>query len=183
MAHTVPAQADSEEHVMPRNDEIVRTPPPRHKAPALAGALIEPLSRLRNEVDRLFDDFPARWAPMHFARMASALPVPAVDMTETDKAFRLSVEVPGMSARDVKVEVDDNMILISGEKREERDESEKNYSYCERSYGAFERRLELPPGANPQDIKARMSNGVLQVTLGKSDQAKASKRQIAIEGS
>lgn len=167
---------------MPRNDELAVSSPPRHKLPSFTDTLIEPLSRLRNEVDRLFDDFPTRWSPMQFTRMVSALPVPAVDLTETDKAFRLSIEVPGMSAADVKVEVDDKMILISGEKREEREEAEKNYSYCERSYGAFERRLELPPGANPQDIKARMNNGVLEVTLAKSDQAKASKRQIQIEG-
>jgi HSP20 family protein len=167
---------------MPKNDEIAVTSPPRHNAPSLTGTLIEPLTRLRSEVDRLFDDFPSRWLPMQFSRMTSALPVPAVELTETDKAFRLSVEVPGMSASDVKVEVDENMILISGEKRDQREEAEKNYSYCERSYGAFERRLDLPPGADPRNVTARMNNGVLQVTLAKSDQAKASKRQIKIEG-
>jgi HSP20 family protein len=168
---------------MPKKDEIALSSPPRHNLPSFANTLIEPISRLRNEVDRLFEDFPARWPPMQFGRIASALPVPAVDLTETDKAFKLSVEVPGMSARDVNVEVDDNMILISGEKREEREEAEKDYSYCERSYGAFERRLELPPGANPQDIKARLNNGVLELTLAKNDQAKASRRRIAIDAS
>jgi HSP20 family protein len=166
---------------MPRKDEIaVKTS--RHLLPSFTDTLIEPLARLRNEVDRLFDDFPARWSPMPFSRLASALPMPAVDVTETDKAYKLSVEVPGMDASDIQVEVDDDMIVISGEKREEREEQEKNYSYSERSYGAFERRIELPAGSDPQDIKAKVRNGVLQLTLTKSQKAVENKRRIEIEG-
>jgi HSP20 family protein len=167
---------------MPNKDEIAVKSPVRHRLPSFTDSLIEPLSRLRNEVDRLFDDFPARWSPLHFSRMASALPMPAVDVTETDKAYKLSVEVPGMAASDIQVEIDENMIVISGEKREEREEQEKDFAYSERSYGAFERRLELPPGSDPQNIKAKMRNGVLQLTLGKNQKTVANKRKIEVEG-
>lgn len=167
---------------MPNKDQIAVKTPSRSRLPTFTDSLIEPLSRLRNEVDHLFDDFPARWSPLHFSRLASAMPMPAIDVTETDKAYKLTVEVPGMAASDIQVDVDDKMIVISGEKREDRDEQEKDYSYSERSYGAFERRLELPPGSDPQNVKAKMRNGVLQLTLGKNKKAVANKRRIEVEG-
>lgn len=167
---------------MPNKDEIAVKAPVRQRLPSFTDTLIEPLSRLRNEVDRLFDDFPVRWSPMNFSRLAPALPMPAVDVTETDKAYNLSVEVPGMTASDIQVEIEDDMIVISGEKRDEREEQEKDYSYSERSYGAFERRLKLPPGADPQNIKAKVRNGVLKLTLAKNEKSVANKRRIQIEG-
>lgn len=163
---------------MARQDEIAVRSPIRRALPTFTDSLIEPLSRFRNEVDRLFDDLPGRWPPF---QLAGRLLVPSVEMTETGKAYKLSVEVPGMEATDIDMQVDDNAIVISGEKKDQREEEETSYSYSERSYGAFERRIELPKDADAKSIKAKVRNGVLQVTVPKDLKAANSKRRIAVE--
>jgi HSP20 family protein len=158
------------------------TRPPARRVGALTEQLVEPLSRLRGEVDRLFDDFPMRFpAAFSFGRLGATLPVPAVEMTETEKSYKISVEVPGMEASDIEVGVEDDMLVISGEKKEEREENEEGYSLSERSYGAFERRIELPPTAKADDIKAKVRKGVLQITLPKNAKAGKSRRKVAVE--
>ncbi|HET9427002.1 MAG TPA: Hsp20/alpha crystallin family protein [Allosphingosinicella sp.] len=166
---------------MTKQDEIAVKASARGNLPAFTDQLIEPLSRLRNEVDRLFDDFPTRWPTFRFGRLAAAIPAPAVEMTETSKAFKLSVEVPGMDAGDIHVSVDNDMLVISGEKKEEREETEEGYLYSERTYGAFERRIELPAGADSLNVKAKVRKGVLQITLPKDQKAESNKRRITIE--
>ena len=164
---------------MPREDTIARTPA-RRPLP-FGESLAEPLTRLRSEVDRLFDDFPARWPRFDLSSFAAAMPVPAIEMSETDKAYKLAVEVPGMEASDIEVSVAGDRLVISGEKKEEREEKEKNYLYSERSYGAFERQIELPPGADAEKIKAAVRKGVLRITLPKTDKAANGKRRIEID--
>jgi HSP20 family protein len=164
---------------MPREDTITKTPA-RRPLP-FTESLVEPLTRLRGEVDRLFDDFPTRWPRLDFGRFAAALPVPAVEMTETDKAFKLSVEVPGIEPAEIVVSVEGDRLVISGEKKEEREEEEKGYLYSERSYGAFERRIELPPGADADNVKPQVRKGVLRIPLPKTEKAAGSKRRIAVE--
>lgn len=166
---------------MPRQDEISVKTPTGRSLPALTDTLIEPLSRLRTEVDRLFDDFPTRWPPFQLGRLTQAMPILAADMTETDKAYKLAVEVPGMDAEDIEVSVQDKMLVISGEKKEEREEKEKGYSYSERTYGAFERRIELPAGADPENVKAEIRKGVLRITLPKDRKAAAKSRRIEVK--
>jgi HSP20 family protein len=164
---------------MPREDTIARTPA-RRPLP-FSDSLVEPLTRLRNEVDRLFDDFPARWPRFDLGSFTAAMPIPAVEMTETEKAYRLSVEVPGMDSSEIEVSVVGDRLVISGEKKEEREEKEKNYLYAERTYGAFERQIELPPGADAEKIKAAVRKGVLRITLPKTDKATNGKRRIEID--
>lgn len=166
---------------MARQDEIAVRSPFRRALPTFTDSLIEPLSRFRDEVDRLFDDLPGRWPSFQAGRLASRLLVPSVEMTETGKAYKLSVEVPGMEATDIDMQVDDNAIVISGEKKDQREEQETSYSYSERSYGAFERRIELPKDADAKSIKAKVRNGVLQVTVPKDLKAAKSKTRIAVE--
>ena len=166
---------------MTRDDTIEVKTPVRRNLPTFTDQLIEPLSRLRNEVDRLFDDFPARWPTFRFG-LASSLPMPAVEITETEKAYKLGVEVPGIDPADIDVSVDGSTLVISGEKKEEREEKEKGYLYSERSYGSFERRIALPPGADAESIKARVRKGVLEITLPKDKAAQKSKRRIAVDG-
>ena len=165
---------------MPRNDQTALRTPVRRTTPAFTDQLIEPLSRLRSEMDRLFDDFPGRWPAFQFGRLDPAVPVPAIDMTETDKAYKLSVEVAGMDASDIDVSVDDDMLVISGEKKEEREEKEKGYLYSERSYGSFERRIQLPATVDGDKIEAKVKKGVLRITLPKNREAEKNKRRIAI---
>jgi HSP20 family protein len=113
--------------------------------------------------------------------LPTGLLVPAVEMTETKKAYKLNIEVPGMEAADIEMHVQDDTILVSGEKKERREEDEKGYSYSERSYGAFERRIEVPPGADAKGIKAKVRNGVLEITVPKKPEAAGQRNRIEIE--
>ena len=166
---------------MPRADTLPVQAPERRSVSPFTGSLFEPLTRLRSEVDRLFDDFPARWPRLDFAALAPAMPVPAVEMKETAKSYKLTVEVPGIEPEHIEVHVEGEMLVISGEKKEEREEEEENHLYSERSYGAFERRLEVPAGADAGKIKAQVRKGVLQITLPKTGNAASNKRGIAID--
>lgn len=142
--------------------------------------LIEPFSRLRGEIDRLFDDFPFRLPAPRFGA-ALAMTVPALEMTESKKAYKVTAELPGIDAKDVEISVEDGMLRIAGEKKTEREEDEKGYRISERSYGSFERLVRLPAAAQPDKIKAKCRNGVLTVTIPKDGEAAARVRKIAVE--
>lgn len=139
-----------------------------------------PLGWLRTEIDRLFDDFgrPTR-AMFDFGRTTLA-PVPAVELTEEDKAYRLTAELPGMKEDEVDISVDEGSLLLSGEKREESERKEGGALISERRYGAFERRIPLPSDVDPDKIKAEFKKGVLTITLAKDTQAAERRRKIAI---
>lgn len=140
--------------------------------------LIEPLSLLRGEVDRLFEGFPFR-LPARFAAEGPMV-VPALEMKETKKAYTITAEVPGMEAGDLELTVEDDILRIAGEKKTERDEEEGGYSYSERSYGAFERRIRLPASANEAKIEAKCRHGVLTITVPKDGKAEERSRKISI---
>lgn len=156
------------------------------REPAVAGRptpnftdqLIEPFTQLRNEVDRLFDSFPLRLPTFRFGQVAT---VPAIDMSETDKAYKITAELPGLDPENVEVTFDDGLLRIAGEKREEHEENERGYRLSERSYGSFERLIELPSAAQGDRVKAKFKNGVLTVAIPKDEKAKAKAKRIAIE--
>lgn len=139
--------------------------------------LIEPFTQLRSEVDRLFESFPFRLPSMKLGRFSSA---PALEMSETDKSYKITAELPGIEPDDVEVTFDDGMLRIAGEKKEEREENERGYRLSERSYGAFERALSLPAGANPNKIDAKFKNGVLTISVAKDGENKRNVRKIKI---
>lgn len=162
---------------MARDDTRTRLPAPRRAF--FSDQFLEPLSRLRTELDQMFEDFPARFPS--FAAQPISVPVPALEMTETDKAYKLTAELPGLKSEDVEVTVENGMVRISGEKKEEREEKEHGFMLTERSYGSFERRVQVPEGADPAKIKANFKDGVLTVTLPKDAKAAEKKRRIEIE--
>jgi HSP20 family protein len=143
--------------------------------------LFEPLSRLRSEVDRLFDDFPSRVPAFPFARSFASGPVPAVELVETDKEYKLTAELPGMEAGDIDITLADDVLTIAGEKKEEREEKKEGFMLSERSYGSFERRISVPAAADAENIKASFKNGVLTVSLPKDQKAEQAKRRIAVK--
>lgn len=150
----------------------------RRRATDLTEQLIEPFSQLRSEVDRLFDYFPLRMPNLRFPRGAA---VPAIDMTETAKAYKVTAELPGIDADNVEVSFEDGFLRISGEKQEQREEQEEGYRLAERTYGSFERMLELPSSVQGDKIKAKFKDGVLTVTLPKDERALAKAKRIAVE--
>lgn len=152
-------------------------PPVARRQPDFTDQLIEPFAQFRTEVDRLFEGFPFRLPTFKFARFASA---PALEITETDKLYKITAELPGIEAEDVDVTYEDGVLRIGGDKKEEREENERNYRLSERSYGEFERLVALPSGANPEKIGAAFKNGVLTITVAKSGEEKPGVRKIKI---
>lgn len=139
-----------------------------------------PLGWLRTEIDRLFDDFgrPAR-SIFNFG-LGGFAPVPALEMAEKDKEYRLTAELPGMKEDDVEISVADGTLTISGEKREEEERKDEGFLLSERRYGAFERRIALPADIDPDAVTAEFRKGVLTITLPKAPNAADRTRKIAI---
>ena len=142
---------------------------------SLTGSM-SPFMSLQREIDRLFDDF-TRGFPTLSGNGASAL-VPSMDVTETDKEIEITAELPGLEEKDVQVNVADNLLTIRGEKKAEKEHKDKNFRLVERSYGSFERTLELPDGVNADAIKANISKGVLKVSIPKPAPAQAKKIDV-----
>lgn len=137
-----------------------------------------PFMSLQREIDRLFDDFTRGFPSMTvFGNNGSNL-LPSIDVSETDKEIEISAELPGLEEKDVQINVADNLLTIRGEKKAEKEEKDKNYRLVERSYGSFERTLELPEGVNADAIKASIAKGVLKVTVPKPAPAQAKKIEV-----
>jgi HSP20 family protein len=132
-----------------------------------------PLALLQQEMDRLFDGF-----SKGFTGLSSRTLMPSMDIAETDKEIELTAELPGLEEKDVQLNVVDNHLTIRGEKKNQREEKEKDYHLVERNYGSFVRTVELPPGVDPESIKAVMSKGVLKVTVPKPAPAQAKKIEV-----
>jgi len=145
------------------------------------GTISEPMSWLRNEIDRIFDDFgrPARSALT--APERAMVPAPALELVENDKDYRLTAELPGMDGADIDISVADGVLTLSGEKKIEREEKDKGFLLSERRYGSFQRRVTLPSDVDSSAITARFKNGVLNVTLGKDEKAARRARKIDIK--
>ncbi len=144
--------------------------PARRATPALT---------LRDEINRLFDNFDVgfgRWPSQRTLFGSDMLErvdvnVPAVDIAETEKAFEVTAELPGMAERDINVELVNGDLRIKGEKKEEREEKDKDYYLSERRFGSFERRFRVPEGVDANKVEASFANGVLKVTLPKTPAA------------
>ena len=139
-------------------------------------SVASPFMSLQREIDRLFEDF-SRGFPTIADNGATAL-MPSMDVTETDKEIEITAELPGLEEKDVQINIADNILTIRGEKKAEKEQKDKNYRLVERSYGSFERTLELPEGVNADAIKANISKGVLKVTVPKPAPTQAKKIEV-----
>jgi HSP20 family protein len=135
------------------------------------GFVGEAVTALQRDIDRLLGDFAHAWPtltrpwPM-FGRGIAEL-TPSMDVVETDNTLEITTELPGLEEKDVHVDVAENVLTITGEKKAEKEEKDKNYRMFERNYGSFARTIELPIGTNPETINAMLSNGVLKVVVPK----------------
>jgi len=148
---------------------------PAGRERGLAGS-VSPFVSLQREIDRLFDDF-SRGFPAVSGNGTNKL-LPSMDVTETDKEIEITAELPGIEEKDVQINITDNVLTIRGEKKAEKEEKDKNYRLVERSYGSFERTLQLPEGVNADAIKASIAKGVLKVTVPKPAPAQAKKIEV-----
>lgn len=146
------------------------------------------IDRMRQQMNDLFDNF-FRGGPLGFfdepewsLSPGGDFRVPTSDVYETDDAYVINVETPGMDKNDVKVEMDDNTLTIRAEKtQEQKDDQKKGYFRSERSYTGFYRQFPLPEGVDSENIKAQYNNGVLEVIVPKTEERKRNVKQIDIE--
>lgn len=128
------------------------------KAPGIASW--RPFESLRHEIDRLFEDFDGGMWRSRFGRSTFDLhpswprgstwaAVPAVDIAETDKAYEITAELPGMDEKNIEVKFADGVLTIRGEKKDEKEEKKKDYYLSERSYGSFSARSKFPMASIP----------------------------------
>ncbi len=139
--------------------------------------LYRPFEEMQKVMDRFFEEFPRIW-PL---TVSNETFTPAVDISETDKSYEFEIELPGMKKEDVQIEVNDGVLTVSGEKREEKKEEKKGYRKIERSYGKFERSFSLPSDVDEKNITAKFENGLLNISIPKSPEAKESRRKIEIK--
>lgn len=105
--------------------------------------------------------------------------LPALDVSDNEQQYTLSVELPGVRKEDVHIELQEGMLTVRGEKKSEREEKKEQSRYVERSYGSFTRSLRIPPDADADRLAASFKDGVLTITIPKSEEAKP--RTIAIK--
>jgi len=125
------------------------------------------LETMNKQLGRLLDDGGSGLAGEDATQWA-----PSVDIRETDDALLVQAELPGINKKDVKVEVHEGMLTISGERRYEKDVKEKNVHRVERAYGSFSRSFSLPSNIDGDKVEAKMKDGVLEVRLSKRETAR-----------
>ncbi len=155
-----------------------------------------PVRYLREELNRTFDRFfqdtpeqrgraPSLFNFEPFNLLGSGARWPAMqpdtDVEETDKAYVISAELPGIDDKDIDLTLKDNVLTLKGEKKSERKEKKKDYHLTERQYGSFRRSFRLPSDVDDKKINADFIKGVLKITLPKSASAQAKQRKIGIK--
>ncbi len=141
----------------------------------------DPWRSFRDELDRVFEQFGQTLSPWSLFRGAESIKLPSVDITEDDKAFMLTAELPGLTAEDVDVSLDGRTLVIKGEKQQETKTEDKSYHLTERTYGSFERSFYLPDGVDSDAINAAVAKGVLTVTLPKVPSAADKTKKIEVK--
>ena len=129
-----------------------------------------------SEVNRLFNTLLApesgraqRWTP-------------AMDLVEGEDHYTLRADLPGMDEKNVSIEINDNVLTVSGERRDEQEESRQGWHRVERSFGRFTRSLTLPEGIDPEAVTAAFEKGVLSITVPKPEERKPRRVQISVGG-
>lgn len=146
------------------------------------GVFVDPftwLGRMTEEFDRMFEE--SGWPALR-TRSRTAAWSPSLDVFEKGNRLIARVDLPGMKRDDVKVEVADGRLIISGERKVETEEKKENFYRCEREYGSFYRAIPLPEGAKEDEVKAIFENGVLEITVPLAARAEVKGHTIAIEG-
>lgn len=144
----------------------------------------EPFRDFQRQMNRLFDEFfgeaplaersrESAWAPVAF--------MPRVDVSETDAEIKVSAELPGMDEKDISVELQDDVLVLRGEKKSEQEEKGKNWFRREQSYGSFHRAIELPAGVDAGKAKAQFKKGVLTFVAPKRPEEQARRNVVPIQ--
>jgi HSP20 family protein len=139
---------------------------------------VREISSIQSEMNRLFNSFfdtpttgnggtARRW-------------LPAMDVVETDDHFVLTADLPGLGEEDVNIEIEENVLTVSGERKAEHEEKREGFVRVERSYGSFRRSLTLPEGVDAEAVSANFDKGVLEIRIPKPEQRKPRKVEIQV---
>jgi HSP20 family protein len=149
--------------------------------------LLAPFATLYRDMQRLFGDGPggaALGAPtggMRHGSGALSTLVPQIDVSETDRELRIVADLPGANESDIEVSMNGDLLTIRAVRQMEREEERENFHVSERVFGTFQRTLQLPFPADPNQVQARFDNGVLTITIPKT-QTQESSRRIPVQG-
>ncbi len=144
---------------------------------------VRELNSLQTEMNRLFTTFfdaPAPGGPGNGGQARRW--VPAMDLVETDDHFVLRADLPGLDEDDVHIEVEDDVLTVSGERKAEHEEQREGFYRVERAFGAFRRSLTLPEGVDAEAVEAAFHNGVLEVRIPKPEARKPRRVAIRVGG-
>jgi len=136
------------------------------------------LEEVSNRLNSIFGKLPARVEPAQ-DMLAMADWMPSVDISETEAGYLIKAEIPEVKKEDVKVTIENGMLTISGERKQEKEEKDKKFHRIERSYGSFVRSFRMPDDAEENTVKADFKDGMLNVTLPKS--AKTESKAVKVE--
>jgi HSP20 family protein len=132
------------------------------------------LDSLQSDVNRLFDSFFGTRRSNGVAQRW----VPPMDLVESDEHLVLRADLPGLKREDVNIEVKDNVLTISGERKDHREDKTEGYYRVERAFGSFSRSLNLPDGVDPNAVDAKFDDGVLEVRIPKPEERKPTRIEI-----
>lgn len=139
----------------------------------------DPFFSLQREMNRLFDDaFRGFGGPTGPAQQPGGVLEARINVSETNGELRISAELPGVDEKDVEVTLDGDLLTIRGEKKfeQERGGDKERYHFVERAYGSFQRAVQLPYSVNSEDVRAEFHNGVLTLTLPKTEQQQRTRK-------
>jgi HSP20 family protein len=134
------------------------------------------ISALQRDIEQVLDDF----GRVGLRRGGAGTLTPRLDVTETADELVIEAELPGIDPKDVDVDLEGDVLTISGEKKIDREDKSKGYHMVERAYGSFERSVALPFRADPDQIKATFDKGVLRISMPKPPEAKVEKKKITV---
>jgi HSP20 family protein len=138
------------------------------------------LQTIQQEMNRLFGTVFDGQAGVAAGNGLARRWIPAMDLVEDDQRFILRADLPGVREGDVSIELEDNVLTVSGERRTEHEERKEGYRRMERASGVFTRSLTLPEGVDPEGIEAHFEHGVLEVSIPKPEQRKPHKVAITV---
>jgi HSP20 family protein len=144
----------------------------------------DPTFALQSDINRAFENFWRSFELPMFGGSESGLAgtgIPRIEISETDDEVTVVAELPGMDEKDVEVSLAEGVLTIRGERRAEKEKRERGYVLQERSFGAVERVVPLPEGLDPNSAKAKFKNGLLTVTIPKTDEARAAVKRIPVQ--
>lgn len=150
---------------------------------ALVSGRYDPFTGFRQEMDRLLEDF-GRGLPAAFSSSKNGFQIPKVDVAETDAGLELTAELPGFDEKDVSLDIQDGILTIKAEHKDEREEKDekKHYHLVERSQGTFLRRLALPFEADADKATAHLEKGLLKVAVPRLAKSEKNPKAIPISG-